>query len=215
MSVIGLLGAIAPLVLLGAISPIMFLNGSAVATSGGLREAVRFLAGGAVVLVLLGAPSVGFLGAAAAGLAVDQRPSRAVDAVLALVMLGFGLALLRGHRRAALAPEETPVLTGRGTFGWGVFGMATNFTTLPLFVAACQRVGASGQPFVVQVLVLAGVIVVTLAPMLLPMALLRWAPQRLSFGPGARATVGRWTRRASITACFVGAGILALHAITG
>jgi threonine/homoserine/homoserine lactone efflux protein len=210
-----LLLTIAPLTLLAAISPIVFLNAAAVTTNEGVPAGVRFLCGNLLVLAAIGTASVGFLGAAAASFAERQLASRGVDAVLGLLLLGYGVLLLSRHRRATV-PESSPsTSTGRqrGVFTWGMIGMATNFTTLPLYVSVTQRIGASTASGAAQLALMSTATTIVLLPAWLPVVLAHQAPAVLDVRPKARDLVARSTRAASIAACGVGGAVLIWHAL--
>lgn len=213
--VVATAGAVAlsvlPLTILAAVSPVIFLNASTVVTNDGGRGAIRFLAGNALVLVVLGGASMGLLGAAAAGDAARALASRWVDAALALVLIGYAVKLIR-------APHQPPPTAGqvvrpsRGVFAWGVIGMLTNYTTLPLYLSVAQRLGASPLPAVVNVLYLLVATALVLAPAWLPALLLRVAPGLVAVSPRWEGRIARGTRTASIVACFIGATFLLWHA---
>lgn len=217
-SAVHLIGVIAPLTVLAAISPVIFLNASTVATNNGFGGALRFALGNLLVLTVLGTASMGLLGASAAGLAARELASRDVDLVLAVLLLGYGAYQARQARSAphpstvAELPAGEPVPT-RGQFPFGILGMATNFTTLPLYVSVAQRLGAADQPLVVRVALLAAVTGVVLTPAWLPLALLRLAPAAVRVSPHRRAWVAAGTRLASVVACLVGGAFLIWHAL--
>lgn len=204
--------SILPLTLLAAISPIVFLNASTVASNTGMRGAAQFVGGNLLVLGVIGAASMGLLGAAAASFTERELASRTVDALLALLLVGYGVRLLRRHTTPAPADPGDP---HRGVFAWGAIGMATNFTTLPLYVAVAQRLGSSPLPVEVTVPCLVASTAVVLTPAWLPALLLRLAPSRVGVKDRGRARVARWTRVASIAACGVGGTFLLWHAALG
>ena len=213
----GLLVSIAPLTVFAAVSPVIFLNASTVASTGGKASWARFAGGNLVVLLLLGTASMGLFGTSAESLAEQEGESRWVDVVLAGLLLGYGISLVLAHRRVHGRPApDAPVIPQRGashgTFMWGAVGMATNFTTLPLFVSVAQRIGLAQVTEPVKVLVLAGTISVVLTPAWLPAALLEIAPAHVEVGTAARRRVARWMSLASIGACLVGSAFLLWHA---
>jgi len=228
----GLVLAIAPLTVLAAVSPVIFLNASTVASNGGRDALARFAGGNLFVLVVVGASSMGLLGAQAAGLAARELASRAANITLATVLLGYGAWLVVGYRRrhsgrragapipAPAPPEPAPPAAptasrpvARGLFGWGVIGMATNVTTLPLLVSVSQRIGLAQVAAVLKVLVLAVVLAVVLTPAWLPGLFLAVAPDRVEVSQSARLGVARWTTLASIAACALGGAFLIWRAV--
>lgn len=203
--------SVLPLTILAAVSPVIFLNASTVATNDGERGAMQFLAGNALVLAVLGGASMGLLGAAAADDAARALASRWVDAALALVLIGYAVKLIR-------TPPKPPPTTGqavvpsRGIFAWGVIGMLTNYTTLPLYLSVAQRLGASPLPAVVNVVYLLVATALVLTPAWLPALLFRVAPDLVVVSPRWEGRIARGTRTASIVACFIGATFLLWHA---
>ena len=213
-----LIAAIAPITVLAAISPVIFLNASTVATNNGFGGGLRFALGNLVVLAALGTASMGLLGASAAGLAARELASRDVDLVLAVLLLAYGAYLANKARSAphpsvaAELPAGDPVPT-RGQFPFGVLSMATNFTTLPLYVSVAERLGAAGQPIVARVALLVAVTGVVLTPAWLPLALLRLSPDLVRVSPHRRAWVAAGTQIATIVACLIGGTFLLWHAV--
>lgn len=206
-----------PLAVLAAISPIVFLNASTVATNYGVPGVGRFLAGNAIVLVLIGVPSLGLLGDAAASFTRRELASQVVDGVLGLVLLIYGGWLWHTRVRAARATTSERDQAGeaarRGLIAWGALGMATNFTTLPLYLSICGHIGASVLNAFWQAVVLAAAIVLVLAPAWIPLLLLQIAPGRIRVSERARARVASGTRIASIAACIIGGALLVGHAV--
>ena len=205
--------SVLPLAFLAAWSPVVFLNASTVVTNHGERGALRFLAGNALVLGVIGFASMGLLGATAEDATRRALASRGVDLVLALVLIGYAVKLIR-------TPPAPPPSAGareaageaRGLFAWGVVGMVTNYTTLPLYLSVAQRLGASPLPAVVNVIYLIVATAIVLAPAWIPTLVFRFAPDRVGVSPKAQERIARWTRGASIVACFIGAAFLLWHA---
>lgn len=212
----GLLTFVLPLAVLAAISPIVFLNASTVATNYGRPGAGRFLIGNAVVLILIGVPSLGLLGDAAASFTRRELASQLVDGVLGLVLLAYGGWLWHARVRAKRAPTseraQVSEAARRGLIAWGALGMATNFTTLPLYLSICAHLGASDLNAFEQATILAVAIFVILAPAWIPLLLLRIAPTRTHVSERARERVASGTRIASIAACIIGGALLVAHA---
>ncbi|TWE11558.1 hypothetical protein [Rudaeicoccus suwonensis] len=205
-----------PLVLLASISPVIFLNASSVAASSGARAVLRFVVGNAIVLTILGTLSLGLLGAAAASFAQRELASRTADGILAALLLAYGARLLVAemhHQRAADRSMGTAPAP-QGLVSWGVLGMATNFTTLPLYIAVAQRLGSSTLPGWLAVVTLAVVTVLVLTPAWLPGLLVRVAPAATNVSPQTRAKVAASTRAASIVACLLGSIFLLWHVVS-
>lgn len=212
-----LLSFVLPLAVLAAISPIVFLNASTVATNYGVPGVGRFLTGNAIVLVLIGVPSLGLLGDAAASFTRRELASQVVDGVLGLALLTYGGWLWHSRVRAARATtserDQASEAARRGLIAWGALGMITNFTTLPLYLSICGHIGASVLNAFWQAVVLAAAIVLILAPAWIPLLLLQIAPGRTRVSERARARVASGTRIASIAACIIGGALLVGHAV--
>lgn len=211
---LGLLTTILPLTVLAAISPIVFLNASTVTANRGLRGGARFLTGNVLALGTLGCATMGLLGGSAADVAARELQSRRVDGVLGVVLLVYALWMLRRHVDDARSSEEEDgdALPKRGILTWGIIGMLTNFTTLPLYVSVAQRIGSSDQSLVVRLLTFVATSGIVLTPAWLPLVLARFAPDHATVGPQGKARVAAGTRVASIVACLVGATFLLWHA---
>ncbi|MEO8749622.1 MAG: GAP family protein [Allobranchiibius sp.] len=213
----GLLTFVLPLAVLAAISPIVFLNASTVATNYGASGVRRFLAGNAIVLILIGVPSLGLLGDAAASFTRRELASQVVDGILGLVLLAYGGWLWRSRTRTARATtsenDQASEAARRGLIAWGALGMATNFTTLPLYLSICGHIGASRLNVFWQAIVLAGAVAVVLTPAWIPLLLLRIAPTHTRVSERSRARVAAGTRIASIAACVIGGAVLVGHAV--
>lgn len=208
--------SVIPLALLGAVSPVVFLNATTATANGGPVAGRRLLAGTLCVLAALGIAGMGLLGATAASFAGREIASRAVDAALALVLLGYAALLLSRRLRSRRgASVSQPATSGhqRGWFALGAVGMSTNFTTLPLYLALAQRLGAADLLAVVKVALLGVCTAIVLTPAWLPLLMVRVAPARQSFGAGAQARVARWTTAASIIACLLGGAFLLHRAV--
>lgn len=205
-----------PVSLLAAISPIVFLNASTVATNYGPPGARRFLGGNAVVLAAIGAVAMGLLGEGVTAFVEDETAGRVVDLVLGALLVGYGLVLLRSYVRSrAPATSEADQLAHarrHGLFAWGMLGMATNYTTLPLYVAVGQRVGASSIGLVWKLLLLTVVTAIVLAPAWLPLVFTHLAPRRARISERTRGRIAAGTKIASIIACFVGGTVLIARA---
>lgn len=215
-----LLAHILPVALLAAVSPVMFLNAESVRRTRGLAGSGRFILGNALVLVPLGAAGMGLLGAAAASAASRELASRRVDLVLAVILLGYGswslYSFLRKRRQQRLAGgPQTPIVPhGSGLIAWGALGMVTNFSSLPLYLSAAQRIGAASQAAPVAIVLLALVIGIVLAPTWLPVAIAALAPRgRGGISPRLRQLVTSATSLLSAGACLVGAVVIGIHAL--
>ncbi|GAB97753.1 hypothetical protein BJY21_003847 [Kineosphaera limosa] len=207
-----LLVSIAPLCVVGAVSPVIFLNASSVYARGGVGAALRFLAGILTVLLLLGVASMGLLGTAAATEAEREIASRAVDRFLGLLLGIYGGYLLVQFVRKHEHPASVEPPRQQAEFVGGFLGMATNFTTLPIFMSVGQRIGASGVPMIGKVLIVVLAAGVVAAPAWLPMALHRFTSGG-DLSAKVRSRITNATSIISIAACGLGAIFLLVHGV--
>lgn len=212
---LSMLVSIAPLCLLGAISPVVFLNASSALARGGNGGAARFLAGNLVVLLLLGFASMGLLGTTAASEAEREIASRAVDRFLGLGLLCYGCYLLAQflRKRSEPVPQQPQQPGTSGDFAGGLLGMATNFTTLPIFMSVGQRIGAVSAPMLLQLLIVVVAAGLVATPAWLPMAVRRFSPGDGVLSAGTRERISAATQALSIVACLAGALYLLLHGL--
>ena len=105
----------------------------------------------------------------------------------------------------------------RGGVAFGMVSMATNFTTLPLYLSATQHIGAARPPLWVVALLLLLVTVVTLIPAWLPI-LLAAAPDLLGRLARRSGSTSRPHRVSAgvlvpVIACLVGGVYLVVHSL--
>ena len=202
-----------PLSVLAAASPVIFLNSATFVLRGQRSSALGYLTGNALVLVPIGVAAAGLLGATIATRLDRDIASRTVDGVLGVVLLAYGAWLVRRAERPATADAGAP----RGSVPFGVLAMATNFTTLPLYVSASQHVGSARPPLWEAALVIVLLTVVTLTPAWLALVLARLAPRLLARFTRAPATAPQrtWTVGAlvPVVACLLGGLLLIAHAV--
>lgn len=107
-SLASLLLYVVPICALAAVSPVLFLNASTIAGRDGARGSRKFLAGNAVVLALVGLPSMGLIGAAGAAFAERELTSSVVDGLLGAVLVAYGVRqwLNRERAKAPITGEE-------------------------------------------------------------------------------------------------------------
>lgn len=213
-----LFAVVLPLGLSAAVSPVMFTQQVfLVGGPDGRRSANLFLAGaGVVVLAVAGA--VWFAGGAV-NLPAVPRLDAAADVFLGVLLLALSGAVALRRTRAPEA-EAGPVkaMPASAAFGFGVFSMATNVTTLAIVIAAAKEVAASGQGVSTRV----GSLVVLLFLACLP----AWSPVVLAALPrgiellnGVRERGGRYTRQAlvvvllAVGAFFAVRGVLRLSGL--
>ncbi|MES6213292.1 hypothetical protein U6N15_01955 [Cutibacterium acnes] len=213
-SFVALLGSVWYLVLVAAISPVMILNANAAVYGQKQNHGWAFVSGAGLVLGAIGVTSFGLLGSAATDFASRQLASRTVDRVLGVLLFLFGCYLARtkwvSHRvqKSRVKKTSGPRSAGaHGMFTWGALGMATNFTTIPLFISSSQRIGTADLPLVVRILTLIISWWIVLIPAWLPVVIDRLRPNSSGISGRTRERISHWTSVASIIAC-LGSGII-------
>lgn len=225
----GLLAKVIPLALGAAVSPILFAI--VVGILSGARTVHRGLvfAAGAVVPLIALALLVLALGSAFS--LPDSPTLKAVlDLALGAVLLALGArALLRrpGPARtsdagdagdaAESAPGAAAGAAGSGRyFAFGVESMATNFTTIALFVPAVKMIAESGVDAVEKALVVALVVVLAMTTVIVPLALVALAPDSAGRVLGAIRGFFRRHSRAAMIVLGLGFGtLLVVRGIAG
>ncbi len=199
-----LFAVVVPLGLSAAVSPVLFTQQVfLVGGPNGRRSANLCLAGTGLVLVAV-AGLVWFAGGAV-NLPAVPRLDSAADVFLGVVLLVLGVVV--AVRRSRLAKPEAghpTTLAGPAAFGFGVFSMGTNLTTLAIVIAAAKEVAASGLADSTRV----GALVVLLFLAELP----AWSPVVVATLPrgiellnGVRTRGSKYATQA-LVAVLVGAG---------
>ena len=183
------LAVVIPLGLGGAVSPVM-LTEQTVLLSGpdGRRAGVRYAAGVIVTTFVIVVAIVLF--GRAISLPTEPHLDATLDLVLGLVLVNLAvLVLVSGRLRGGSARRKGGDDGGarssrqaRAAFPFGVFAMATNFTTLALLVPAAKEISKADVEIApaeaVLILVLVGLVSI---PAWVPVALTRVSP-----GPSQR-----------------------------
>jgi hypothetical protein len=170
---------IVPLGFAAALSPMMLTEQTVLlAGHDGRRVASRYALGVALVTAVY----LGALVAFGRAISLPKRPtlSASMDILVGAILVLLAVAI---HRRPA-KPEQ-PKRTGMGStaaFGFGVFSMATNFTSLALLLPAAKDIAADASNVIVRVALIAVLVVLTTMPAWIPIAMTRVAP-----GPAERA----------------------------
>lgn len=161
-----LFAVVVPLGLTAAVSPVMFAEQLLLVGGPRGRRTAALFAGGCAVVVLVVVLAVVLLGRA---VDLPRLPhlDAASDIVLGLVLLVVA-ERIRRRRTPARPPRPARRLGTSAAFGFGVFSMATNPTTLVVVVAAAKEVAASGQGAVARAGALTLVTVLACLP--------AWAP---------------------------------------
>ena len=217
MSFAELLAWILPLTLLASLSPLMLVQSATIELEHGPQGVLQYLAGNVVVMAALGTATMGLLGVAASDWVSRELASKRVDAVLAGLLLVFGLRLLvltvREHRQSAAANSGSVAIPSKGLFTFGLLGAATDLSGLPIYISIAQRIGVTAISWPERAFTLLVVTTIVLCPAWLPLALPRARGlQTIVTRIGRQLSVG--TRWATMIGCFLGAGLLALHAFS-
>lgn len=174
------LALIVPLGFASAMSPMMLTEQTVLlAGRDGQRAASRYALGTVLVAAVYLAILVGWGHA----VALPKRPtlSASMDIVVGvlLVLLAIGIRLRPSGGPGRPARTE---MDPRAAFGFGVFSMATNFTSLALLLPAAKDVAAGASNLVGRIALVAVLIALATMPAWVPIAATRVAP-----GPAERA----------------------------
>lgn len=218
---IAALSLLLPLSLGGALSPMMLTEQTVLLGTGGRRAANRYALGAVLTLLAIVILLV-FFGHVIA-LPTEPKLSATFDIVLGLGLLALGgliyylgehpLRRVSGKREIGAASETKRwSLDGRpeAAFPFGVFSMATNFTTLALVVVAAKEIAAADIDAIERALLILVLVAICSVPAWAPLAATRIAPRT-----GRRALDGfsRFTNdhgRAAVVALLLGAGVFLL-----
>lgn len=212
-----LLAWILPLTLLASLSPLMFVQSATIELEHGPRGVLQYLAGNVVVMAMLGTATMGLLGNEASDWVAGELASKKVDAVLAGLLLVFGLRLLlltiRERRQPGVARSASVAIPSKGLFTFGMLGAATDLSGLPIYISIAQRIGVSAISWPQRVLTLLAVTAIVFCPAWLPLVLRRRRGfQTLVTKVGRQLSAA--TRWATLLACFLGAALLGYHALS-
>jgi len=174
-----------PLGLAGAVSPVMLTEQTVLlAGRDGARAGPRFAAG--VILVLLIVVGTVMLFGRAISLPTEPRLNASLDLLLGLLLLSVAvLAHALGGRLAARSShgsahrqDPSGSRRARAAFPFGVFSMATNFTTLALMVPAAKEISTADVDLAGRTILVLVLVGLAATPAWLPVALSRIAPDR-------------------------------------
>ena len=200
-----------PLALGAAVSPVVFFG--AIAAMTGSRPVARGAAyafGAALPLLALTAAAL-ILGRALSLPEASNSVKGAIDIAFGVLLVGLGVrALLRARNRPSASralPEGPP----SRLIGVGAGLMTTNVTTIALYLPAMKLISESSASDTVKAVAVLLVFVITLALVLVPLAIVAIAPgaaERLLAATGA--WLGTHRRSLTLVICFgLGAYLLA------
>jgi hypothetical protein len=177
--VLSALALVLPLGLAASVSPVLLTEQTVlVASPDGRRKGSAFAAGTVVVLLVV-VVAVALLGRSV-DLPREPRLGGRLDLVIGGAVLAIAVVVARWRPRSAGA--QRPPRTSLGpvaAFGFGVFSMATNVTTLAIVLVAARDIAAA--PWGVPVTLLSVLLLVALA------AAPAWAPILVAALPNPRA----------------------------
>lgn len=173
---LSVLALLLPIGLAGAVSPVLLTEQTVLLSGpGGRRVSTAFAAGVILVLSLLVAGLVIF------GRAIElprlPHISARVDVVLGLLLLALVLYLRRPSDKAEKPRErDRSGLNNRAAFAFGMFAMATNFTTIVLMFPGAKEIASSHLDVPEQVVAAAFLVILASMPAWVPLALTSVAP---------------------------------------
>lgn len=169
----GDLTLIVPLGLAAALSPMMLTEQTVLLSgSGGRRSANLFALGVALVTAL-------FLGVLVLGghaISLPKRPtlSASMDIVVGLFLVLVAVVIHLRQPTEKKKPAHKQMSPG-AAFGFGLFSMTTNFTSLAILLPAAKAVAADATNIFVRVALIAVLVVLTTIPAWVPLAATRIA----------------------------------------
>lgn len=179
--------SILPFALAAAISPMMLAEQTLLLGTQGRSTGRRFALGVAFVLLVIVALLIAF--GRAISLPKEPKLSSGLD-----ILIGAGLLLIASFLwwRKRHGHEKDPEEEGKkkssssrfgasGAYAFGMFSMATNFTSLALIVPATKEISASDTTFPERELLALILVFIVATPVWLPLALTAIAP-----GPAER-----------------------------
>jgi hypothetical protein len=173
--VVQVLALIVPFGLAGAVSPVMLVEQTVIlAGPDGKRAGTRYAAGAALALLLF--VSVLVLFGRAISLPQEPHLDATLDIVIGSLLVVFALAIRWRRPRQRNAHRARRKMGPREALGFGVFSMATNFTTLALVVPAAKEIASSNLDLAGRAIVIAVLVVLASTPAWLPVALTAVAP---------------------------------------
>jgi hypothetical protein len=215
-----LLAQTIPLALGAAISPVLFLLQLATMTrERPLARGLAVVAGAAVPLLILGVLAVA-LGSTKKVTHSSSDTKAIVDASLGALLLVAGIVQLLRPARKPKPPEdpsgEPAASAGVGrSFGLGIAGMVTNFTTIALYIPAMKFVAVSRVSVADKVVVTAIVFAIVLSLVLVPVVLTALMPR---LAGRVLSAIGGWMqahhKAIAVGVCFGFGAWLAIKGLT-
>jgi hypothetical protein len=178
--VLQVLALVVPFGLAGAVSPVMLVEQTVIlAGPDGTRAGTRYAAGVALTLLLF--VSVLLLFGRAISLPQEPHLDATLDIVIGCLLVVLALAIRWRRPPEHKKRRARHEMGSREALGFGVFSMATNFTTLALVVPAAKEIASSSLQLAGRAVGTAVLVVLVSTPAWLPVALTAVAP-----GPAER-----------------------------
>lgn len=177
-----------PLGLGGAVSPMLLTEQTVLLGTGGRRAANRFALGAVLTLLAIVVLLVFF--GHVIQLPTEPTLSASLDIFLGIGLFAIGCAIHYFGRHPLRRPAREQALE-QGTerkrqsfssrpdaaFPFGVFSMATNFTTLALVVVAAKEIAAADVNTVERIVLIVVLVAICSIPVWLPLAATKVAPE--------------------------------------
>ena len=202
------LALILPLGLGAAISPMLFTEQTVLVAEQGVRAGRLFAAGALGTLLVVVAATVLF--GRAISLPTEPRLDASLDIVVGAVLLAVAALVAalphlphprrRGH-------HDRPAVAGDAALPFGVFSMATNFTSLALVLPAAKEISSTESAFAGRAVLVLLLVVLAGLPAWLPLALNRMAPDAGSQATTAANRLIERHGRQALLAILVAAGL--------
>lgn len=177
------LAVVIPLGLGGAVSPVMLTEQTVLlAGPDGGRAAVRYAAGVVLTTAVIVVAIVLF--GRAISLPTEPHLDATLDLVLGLVLVNVAVLVLVSGRRRGASPSRKAgddrragrSREARAAFGFGVFSMATNVTTLALIAPAAKEISGADVEIGAEAVLLLVLVGLVSMPAWVPLVLTRLAP---------------------------------------
>lgn len=177
------LAVVIPLGLGGAVSPVMLTEQTVLlAGPDGGRAAMRYAAGVVLTTAVIVVAIVLF--GRAISLPTEPHLDATLDLVLGLVLVNVAVLVLVSGRRRGASPSRKAgddrragrSREARAAFGFGVFSMATNVTTLALIAPAAKEISGADVEIGAEAVLLLVLVGLVSMPAWVPLVLTRVAP---------------------------------------
>ena len=189
-AVLAALALILPLGLAAAISPMLFTEQTVLIAGQGVRAGRLFAAGALGTLLVFVSATVLF--GRAISLPTEPRLDASLDILVGVLLFAAAAIVPYVHRPRRKTHDDHHAVAGEAALPFGVFSMATNFTTLALVVPAAKEIATTESEIAGRLVLTVLLVALAGIPAWLPLALSRLAPEA---GDRATAAAGRLIER--------------------